>query len=623
MGAQGSKVNFRQAVIDLTSKPGKQDDESFWEQLWSPESVHSVNDVFAMIPADDVRKLREDSPKNLATLCYKTLEKLQYARDNPSTLCERKVINCIRLLTRLMPYMFEDAEWRGYFWSSVPTGDGQLPMASVLLGILSDLLFCPGFTVSSKEKVDDLAALETCELIWEAGVGFASKPVSSAQFDQNRTEILKLLLTCFSEVIYAPITDESRLRWVARFTSTENRHVLPLFTSLLNVVCAYNPVGMGLPYNYLLFNDSREPLVEAALQVLIVCLDKDSQPQADDTGYSDNYFINYLGRIHREEDFDFMLKKFMFYVLKTSDVLEILVPILYHITESRNDPTRVGLIHMGVFLVLLLSGERNFGVRLNKPYIAKAAIDIQSFTGTHADLLIIIKLDPGIEEQYFIFLGNSNLIYTIIRKRQVFYQLANLPTDSASISKSLSGRKGKAREEMVDQLKSPTAPVAPEIPAGSTAGLAATPQVTSMPGSSSETDGKATPGEDWAPTPEWAEQWKSKLPLQTIMRLLQVLVPQVEKICIDKGLTDESEILKFLQHGTLVGLLPVPHPILIRKYQANAGTNHWFRTYMWGVIYLSGLATSGASALLSLSVDYYTKERQRKNRTPAQHLIHS
>lgn len=112
------------------------------------------------------------------------------------------------------------------------------------------------------------------------------------------------------------------------------------------------------------------------------------------------------------------------------------------------------------------------------------------------------------------------------------------------------------------------------------------------------------------------------------MRLLQVLVPQVEKICIDKyghisvpasssstaavvlvfqlkihppslqnnpelsfacfcrGLTDESEILKFLQHGTLVGLLPVPHPILIRKYQANAGTAMWFRTYMWGVVYL-------------------------------------
>lgn len=90
----------------------------------------------------------------------------------------------------------------------------------------------------------------------------------------------------------------------------------------------------------------------------------------------------------------------------------------------------------------------------------------------------------------------------------------------------------------------------------------------------------------WAPTAEWLQSWKSKLPIQTIQRLLQVLVPQVEKICRDRGLTDESEIIKFLQHGTLVGLLPVPHPILIRKYQANLATNTWFRTYMWSVIYL-------------------------------------
>ena len=96
----------------------------------------------------------------------------------------------------------------------------------------------------------------------------------------------------------------------------------------------------------------------------------------------------------------------------------------------------------------------------------------------------------------------------------------------------------------------------------------------------------ASNNEPWVPTQEWVTSWKSKLPLQTIMRLLQVLVPQVEKICIDRGLTDESEILRFLQHGTLVGLLPVPHPILIRKYQPNPGTAMWFRTYMWGVVYL-------------------------------------
>lgn len=71
------------------------------------------------------------------------------------------------------------------------------------------------------------------------------------------------------------VLDESRMRWIAHFTSAGNRHVLPLFTSLLNVVCSYDPIGYGLPYNYLLFSDSREPLVQASLQVLIVCLDND------------------------------------------------------------------------------------------------------------------------------------------------------------------------------------------------------------------------------------------------------------------------------------------------------------------------------------------------------------
>jgi hypothetical protein len=55
-------------------------------------------------------------------------------------------------------------------------------------------------------------------------------------------------------------------RWVQYFTSSENRHALPLFTSLLNTVCGYMPAGI-LPYNHLIFNDTREELVEVALQV--------------------------------------------------------------------------------------------------------------------------------------------------------------------------------------------------------------------------------------------------------------------------------------------------------------------------------------------------------------------
>ena len=64
-------------------------------------------------------------------------------------------------------------------------------------------------------------------------------------------------------------------QWIAYFTSTENRHALPLFTSLLNTVCAYDPVGLGVPYNHLMFSDHSEPLVEMALQVLTVTLDNE------------------------------------------------------------------------------------------------------------------------------------------------------------------------------------------------------------------------------------------------------------------------------------------------------------------------------------------------------------
>ena len=56
-----------------------------------------------------------------------------------------------------------------------------------------------------------------------------------------------------------------------------------------------------------------------------------------------------------------------------------------------------------------------------------------------------------------------------------------------------------------------------------------------------------------------------------------------------RGVTDEAEILEFLKNGTLVGLLPVPHAILIRKYQTNPGTSVWFSAYIWGVIYLKSV----------------------------------
>ncbi|XP_025783308.1 protein HID1 [Puma concolor] len=707
-------------------QPVEATDDAFWDQFWA-DTATSVQDVFALVPAAEIRAVREESPSNLATLCYKAVEKLvQGAESGCHSEKEKQIVlNCSRLLTRVLPYIFEDPDWRGFFWSTVPGagrgGQGEdddenaRPLAESLLLAIADLLFCPDFTVQSHRRstVGGYLPLKDLRVI--------VKPVDGA----------------------VPRMDPD----VNYGFDDVSTHALPLFTSLLNTVCAYDPVGYGIPYNHLLFSDYREPLVEEAAQVLIVTLDHDSATSAsptvdgtttgtamDDTDPPgpENLFVNYLSRIHREEDFQFILKgiarllsnpllqtylpnstkkiqfhqellvlfwklcdfnkKFLFFVLKSSDVLDILVPTLYFLNDARADQSRVGLMHIGVFILLLLSGERNFGVRLNKPYSVRVPMDIPVFTGTHADLLIVVfhkiitsghqRLQPlfdclltivvnvspylkslsmvaankllhlleafsttwflfsAAQNHHLVFFlleafnniiqyqfdGNSNLVYAIIRKRSVFHQLANLPTDPPAIHKALQRRRRTA--EPLSRTGSQegasmegSRPAAPAEPGTLKTSLVATPGIDKLTEKSqvsedgtlrsleptsqqSSADGSPTaeePGQawreqrrlssasasgQWSPTSEWVLSWKSKLPLQTIMRLLQVLVPQVEKICIDKGLTDESEILRFLQHGTLVGLLPVPHPILIRKYQANSGTAMWFRTYMWGVIYL-------------------------------------
>ncbi|EDO48052.1 predicted protein [Nematostella vectensis] len=678
MGGTESKLNFRKAVVQLTTKKSaaEPNDDAFWDQFWS-ESAATISDVFTLIPAAEIRNLRDENPSNLATLSR---------------------VFCVRLLTRFIPYIFEDPDWRGFFWSTIPSQEpeGQTPLAQTLLDALADLCFCPEFTVHPNKKAgpeqhEDLSSIDSCEYIWEAGVGFATSPPSNAQFDCNRAELLKLLLTCFSEAMYLPPTPENHTRpnkWLCYFASSENRHALPLFTSILNTVCSYDPLGYGVP------TDFKEPMVEVAAQLLVVLLDHDGgdgqNPINDDLANDmmepppmDNLFCNYLSRIHREEDFHFILhglanllnnpliqtylpnsckkisfhqellilfwkmcdqnKKFLFYVLKSSDVLDILVPILYHLNDARSDQSRLGLMHIGVFILLLLSGERNFGVRLNKPYAVRVPMDIPVFTGTHADFLVVVfhkiittghqRLQPlfdclltiivnvspylkslsmvaankllhlleAFSTPWFLFAnptnhhlvfflleifnniiqyqfdGNSQLVYAIIRKRNIFHQLANLPTDPATIQKP-------KRKEHIPNMREGEHSRSPEDPVSrATPGPSHT-QKKAIGRSASVSSTGA-----FIATPEWVQSWKQKLPLQTIMRMLQVLVPQVEKICIDKGLTDESEIIKFLQHGTLVGLLPVPHPILIRKYQANSGTQMWFRTYMWGIIYLRNI----------------------------------
>lgn len=52
----------------------------------------------------------------------KAVEKLVSAAETGCTAPKEQqiVLNSVRLLTRVLPYIFEDADWRGFFWSTLP-----------------------------------------------------------------------------------------------------------------------------------------------------------------------------------------------------------------------------------------------------------------------------------------------------------------------------------------------------------------------------------------------------------------------------------------------------------------------------------------------------------------------
>lgn len=55
-------------------------------------------------------------------LLPQAVERLVQCADSgcPSEKERQIVMNCTRLLTRILPYIFEDADWRGFFWSTIP-----------------------------------------------------------------------------------------------------------------------------------------------------------------------------------------------------------------------------------------------------------------------------------------------------------------------------------------------------------------------------------------------------------------------------------------------------------------------------------------------------------------------
>lgn len=200
----------------------------------------------------------------------------------------------------------------------------------------------------------------------------------------------------------------------------------------------YNPASWRVPYNTLVFKDPKQILVTYSLQFLLVTL-LYSIPEGNGEAQK-NYLRSYLGRIHRPQDFQFLVdgmtrilnqplqanasyipgthssvrfapemimlfweitqcnRRFRSFIVDTQRAHDFVVLILFYALEYKSDASKQGVVRMCAFLLQTLSVEKNFGVNLNKHFEAQETlppvIRLQGFRGTYADF--IIQVIPSI-----------------------------------------------------------------------------------------------------------------------------------------------------------------------------------------------------------------------------------
>lgn len=389
---------------------------------------------------------------------------------DPELAPERDVLNCIRVLTRILPYIYEKESlqpWEEqFFWgtrrkrtrksaiapevvfdgaqeeedvqqkTSTDEFEDAKPLMEEIIDTLIDLLFFSELTVpqqpSGKPKVN--------YAIWQSGIGCTTAVPTTKEYESNRCEILRLLLTLASQSMYTsanvlPQRGIKALTYIC--TCPDKQVVLLVLCSLLNTTLKYNPASWRVPYNTLVFKDPKEILVTYTLQFLLSVL-LYPIPEQNGEPAQKNYYRHFFGRLHRPQDFQFIVdgmtrilnqplhsntsyipstqssvkfapeiimlfwevtqcnKRFRSFIIDTERAYDFVILLLFYALEYKNDASKQGVVRMCAFLLQTLSVEKNFGVNLNKMFKAQdtlpPAIRIVGFRGSYACFLIQVSL---------------------------------------------------------------------------------------------------------------------------------------------------------------------------------------------------------------------------------------
>jgi hypothetical protein len=283
MGGKSSKAIFSDIVKKVLSEDVPHTEHEFWDLLW--KTVLPVEDIFELVSADEVRQLISEHPENMKIMVTQAVAQLYQVVETPYAIYFDQALNCSRILARLLPFLLESKSKviKELLWSRKFTGtnsketipksgqshrsegeeegeeeghqhphsDGESePLAVILINTIFHLLFLPDFTIEDPGTEFTESDINTPDfkaaLMWAPGVGCAEKTVVySSQFDNNRIDVLRVMIAAFSDALYqsADAYDSCASLWLEVATATDAPYAEILFYSLMNTVLGKLPTA--------------------------------------------------------------------------------------------------------------------------------------------------------------------------------------------------------------------------------------------------------------------------------------------------------------------------------------------------------------------------------------------
>lgn len=309
---------------------------------------------------DAAGRQQQRPPKNVETLIYNVVARLDLLQtkvltQDPHANIASEALNCVRILTRLLPYIYERdqlAAWEDrFFWQAQkPTStwdkkynhrgplfnglrpsksyadadeDKEIgrPLGEQLLDLLMKYLFLSGFSLPKRPDTQVQADTKMSYPIWQSGIGCKQSNGMTKDNERNAMEVLRLVLTMTSRMMYTTpgVVAQVDTKSLTYLTTESSRQVvLSLICSLLNTVSLichsnreradttkvlkYNPATWRVPLDLSAGKDPKQQLVTYSLQLLLVLV---IYPHQQDNS-EPNAFRKALSRLHRAEDFQFI-----------------------------------------------------------------------------------------------------------------------------------------------------------------------------------------------------------------------------------------------------------------------------------------------------------------------------